>query len=104
VPLTRRESLDSSKDGFDFFLSSYPELQNFTSIAGVMNEIEIRIPDEYLESGYNMTIGDKWATGITISSGIAIAYVLEMHKEGIDLNPKNLAEELKNYDTEEMSR
>ena len=51
-----------------------------------------------------MTIGDEWATGITIVSGLAIAYVLEMHKEGIELIPKNVAEELKNFDSKEMTR
>jgi hypothetical protein len=67
-----------------------------------MNEIQIRIPKEYYETGYEMTIGDKWATGITIASGLAIAYVLEMHKEGIELIPKSLVEELKNFDFEKM--
>jgi hypothetical protein len=51
-----------------------------------------------------MTIGDKWATGITIASGLAIAYLLEMHKEGIQIIPKNITEELRNFDTKEMSK
>ena len=45
-----------------------------------------------------MTAGDKWSTGITIASGLAIAYVLEMHKEGIEIIPKSFAEELKKFD------
>lgn len=103
-PLTRRESLDPSKFGFDYFLSSYPELQNFTSIEGVMTEIQIRIPKEYFESGYQMTVGDKWATGITIASGVTIAYVLEMHKEGKEIIPKEIAQDLRNFDAKDISR
>ena len=64
-----------------------------------MNEIQIRIPKEYMETDYEMTIGDRWATGIIIGSGLGIAYVLEMHKEGIELIPKNLAEDLKKFDS-----
>ena len=81
-PLTRRGTLDDNKSGFGYFLSMYPELEGFTSIEGVAHEIEIRIPKQYSEEGYNMTLGDKISTGVTIASGIAIAYVLEMHKGG----------------------
>jgi len=42
----------------------------------------MRIPKKYYSEDYQMTIGDKISTGITIASGLAIAYVLEMHKEG----------------------
>ena len=84
-PLTRRATLDDSKSGFDFFLSSYPELQNFTSIEGVVDEITMRIPNEYFSEDYQMTIGDEISTGITIASGLGIAYVLEMHKQGKEI-------------------
>lgn len=49
-----------------------------------------------------MTTGDKWSTGITIVSGIAIAYVLEMHREGVDLIPKSVFEELRKFDTQHL--
>ena len=84
-PLTRRGTLDTSKSGFDYFMSSYPELQNFTSIEGVMEEIQMRIPKEYYSEDYQMTIGDEVSTGIIIASGLGIAYVLEQHKEGKEI-------------------
>jgi hypothetical protein len=51
-----------------------------------------------------MTVGDKWETGIIIASGLSIAYVLEMHKEGVELITNKMAEDLKNFDGQEMSR
>lgn len=45
----------------------------------------MRIPDEYFSEDYQMTIGDEISTGITIASGLGIAYVLEMHKQGKEI-------------------
>jgi hypothetical protein len=49
-----------------------------------------------------MTKGDMFATGITIASGLAIAYVLQMHKEGQEVIPSSVIQELKKFDCEEM--
>ena len=59
----------------------------------------MRIPNEYSSHDYNMTIGDKISTGITIASGLAIAYVLEMHKEGKEVIP---LDELKKFNGKQM--
>ena len=46
-----------------------------------------------------MTIGDEVSTGIIIASGLGIAYVLEQHKEGIEVIS---LEQLKKFNGKKM--
>jgi len=72
--LSKRQPLDNTEKGY---LSVYPELQNFTSLEGVMSEILIRQPQKLFDEDYNMTLGDKVAAAVTILSALGIEYVYQ---------------------------
>jgi hypothetical protein len=49
-----------------------------------------------------MTLGDKWATAITLSCGIAISYVLQMHNEGREIVPRSIFSEFQKFNAIDM--
>ena len=95
----RRESLESDFcDGlteFDCFVNEYQDLDKYTSYSKAIKTVSEMVPDEFFEQDNNLTIGEKWSSAITIASGLGIAFVLDMKRNNIDLNP---ADTLQKFD------
>lgn len=66
-------------------LQKLPEIANFQTYQGAYDEISRRVPDNFFMGFQGLTKGEKIAGGITIISGLAIAYVLEMQQLGVEL-------------------
>jgi hypothetical protein len=45
------------------------------------------VPQQVFDQDNNLTKGEIWSSAITIASGLGIAFVLDMHRKNINLNP-----------------
>lgn len=72
---------------YDCFVNSYEDLDKYDSYSKAIQTVSKMVPSEFFQQENSLTMGDKWASIITIASGLGIAFVLDMQRNHINLNP-----------------
>ena len=72
---------------YDCFVNSYEDLDKYDSYSKAIQTVSKMVPREFFQQENSLTMGDKWASIITIASGLGIAFVLDMQRNHINLNP-----------------
>ena len=91
-----REGLETDPKyykGINNTLINMPHLKNFTTYSGAAEEIQKRIPHNYFSEFGSITLGEKIAGGITIGCGVAIALILELQSNMVELIPNDWVNE-----------
>ena len=86
---------DTCED-FDCYVDSFGELGNYNSYESALETVSHLVPDDLFSADNNLTPGDYWASLITVVSGLGIAFVIDMHNKGIEIEPVFITSHLKN--------
>lgn len=96
-----RESLEAIDcediSEFDCFVNKYQDLDNYESYASAIKTVSKMVPQQVFDQDNNLTKGEIWSSAITIASGLGIAFVLDMHRKNINLNPNVAFEQLDDF-------
>ena len=97
-----RESLEADEcediSEFDCFVNKYEDLDNYESYASAITTVSKLVPQQIFDQDNNLTKGEIWSSVITIASGLGIAFVLDMHRKSIDLNPNVAFERMSKFE------
>ena len=72
---------------FDCFVNQYEDLDKYQSFSSAIKTVSEMVPPEFFEQDNDLTMGEKWSSIITIASGVGIAFLLDMRRNNVKLNP-----------------
>lgn len=82
-----------------------PKLANYKTFDGAWKALQRNVPQGFYSGAAGITAGDKVAAMVTIGCGLALAYVFELNREGIQVNSmKEVENVLAMFDMNQMTR
>jgi len=82
-----------------------PKLADYTTFDGAWKALQRNVPQGFYSGASGITAGDKVAAMVTIGCGLALAYVFELNREGIQVNSmKEVENVLAMFDMNPLTR